>query len=903
MPAHGHLRLKLCIPSRRQPITLEDEELIDPDRIRGRALSLRRRPRLLALLSVVALFLPAARAQDDPLTAALDAAWAQGLDYRTRLDSLSARLERRREAERSLHAQGLEEILRLTTRADTAPPGGGQADSLFDQTVARLQRTRLGLRQALDAMDAASAVPDWPVNLDPAASSALALQNRVRALDSLRASTEAEAEGLRRLEASVRWEALQARGDLVRRLNALRIAELSRLSPARRREILGITQQGFAQLRREITQIDLAARLYLRARIHDLHSLPAVRRNVFRVGSVLRVTLELIALVIAFAWVWRRWKPAVVRLRRGLFRRVRGYQAKQTLEAGLGMLEVLGPWGLYLLTLSLAEGVLGEYAHRGELSLLLRLARIYGYYRLAIDACYALLLRAAGRYRFQTGGTWRRRAYTSIRAAARLLGAVSVLLLVSALFLGRGYLYHLVLRLAWVFGVLFALRLLGAWRGEISSAYLQASPQGRVAAAVRRYGAHWYGLFVSLLAFLFLAARAAAALARDFAMGFDQTRKALAFVSRKRMEKQAEKRGYAEARPEDLPSPLRQAFSEDPLERDAPAVDCFPGLDRLQGSIEQWRAGNGGGIFLLTGEPGTGKTSWLARIPSGDLAVTGVHFTDRPASAAELARTLGASLLEKGAAPESMNALATALLALPPRIVCLESLHSLFLSAIGGYDCLEAFLALAEATSRKVYWVCTCDGFAWIHLKAVRPEMAVFRGRQKLGPWSEKNIRALLQMRLSASGMQARYDDLVLDRMEGVSAEATLLRTEEGYSRLIWDYADGNPRVAINCWLRSVDPEGPDRVRVRLFRSLGTTELESAGESGLFVLAAIVNHVYLTLEETSRVTHYPPGLCRIQLDRFSELGALLREDGRYRVATPWQRPVIRLLRRRNLLQD
>ena len=73
--------------------------------------------------------------------------------------------------------------------------------------------------------------------------------------------------------------------------------------------------------------------------------------------------------------------------------------------------------------------------------------------------------------------------------------------------------------------------------------------------------------------------------------------------------------------------------------------------------------------------------------------------------------------------------------------------------------------------------------------------------------------------------------------------------------------------------------------------------------AALFVLAAVVNHENLGLEETAQVTRLPASLCRIHVERFRELGALVGSEGRFRVSTHWQRAAIRLLRRRNLLAD
>ncbi len=842
-------------------------------------------------------------APNERLAAAMAAALSQGRTYRAELDSLQVRLERQQDAESASHARELDRILGLAQRCDTTAVGSAEAGALYNEIVDSLREIRPRLRQALDELGAASTLPAWPVVLGDEVRGAAPFADQVRALDSLRAVAESHAAELRQFERAVRWLAVETRGERGQRLNALRIAQLSRLSSAQRREILGFSRTGIAQFRRELTQLGLSAQLYLARRGHELQQLPSSLRRFLRSGSTYRVGLKLLVLLAVSIWVGQNWRRILLWFRREIFRRVRGMREKVLVEGLLGILQVVAPWGLFLIGIHLVRRTLGPQAGLPEVDVVLQLAWIYGLYRLAIDAAYALLLRAAGRYRLPTSDTLERKIFITVRTAARLAVAIALLLQLSSLLLGEGYLYHLVILLAWVLCIAFSLRLVTAWRAEISEAYLRVSPSGRLAAAVRRTRTRRFGLFVALIAFGLIAGRALAVMARDFALEFDQTRKALAFLFRRRMEKHAEKRGYADGRLEDLPAALVGAFSEQPLRAADPAVEHFPGLEQLGRDIETWRAGRGGGAFLLTGEPGIGKTSWLARMPAADLPVVSVLLTDRPSSTAELERLLAAELLPGEPQPSHPGPLAERLASGPPRIVIVDRLQNLFLAAIGGYECLEEFISIVEATSRRVFWVCACNTFAWIHLKAVRPDLAVFRRWQNLPAWSEERIRSLIAQRLSSSGFDANYEDLVLDRMEGVSAEATLLRTEEGYTRLLWDYSDGNPRVALHCWLRSVVPDGPERVRVRLFRAPTPEELESGGESGLFILAAIVNHENLTLAEAARTTSYEPSLCRIQLDRFLECGALVVEAGRYRVTTRWQRPVIRLMRRRNLLQD
>ena len=69
------------------------------------------------------------------------------------------------------------------------------------------------------------------------------------------------------------------------------------------------------------------------------------------------------------------------------------------------------------------------------------------------------------------------------------------------------------------------------------------------------------------------------------------------------------------------------------------------------------------------------------------------------------------------------------------------------------------------------------------------------------------------------------------------------------------------------------------------------------------MLAAIVTHESVSLDDLVRVTRYPESSCRIHVDRLLDLGAVVDSDGLDRVSTTWHRTAVRLLRRRNLIPD
>jgi hypothetical protein len=840
-------------------------------------------------------------APGDTLAEALAQELRRTLAFRQQLERLDAERTAAAARDRDTASAALERSAALAAEARVVPDASAGADRLYAAIVGELREARPRLRQALDVLRHPSPVPEFEPGLDAAQLDVPSIADEVARLRQDQAEIERTVERSRGLGAEQRWAAVERWGLVVERLDAARLEALAKLTDATRGEVLGIGREGIAQLGREALQLVLSARLYAARRLHDLDRVPAFLRDVFAVGGATYVLLRVAGVLFA-GWMLarrgRRLREVTRRFLFGLARSARGRRRAEALGAALG---VVAPWSLFLAVLWALGWALGPAAAGPELRVLLRIALLYGVYRLSIDVGFEIIVRLARRYRLQLDPERTRKLLRSVRTMMRVFIGIAVLLVLSAQFLGRGYLYHLVVRLAWVVVLVAAVRVLASWRSVIADAYLEVGPTGRLAELVRRTRDHWYGVFVAATSFGWLAGRAAIVLGRDFAMGFDQTRRALAFLFRRRIERQAERLGYAEVDVESLPGHVRDAFTEDPVSDGPRVTDRFPGLDRLTRAIEAWRGGSTGGSFLLTGERGTGKTSWLARARAGtdSLPVSDVVLRDRAHGEAELARALSPG----GSSADGLDALRERLLAEPPRVIVVDLGQNLFLGTVGGYQAFESFASLVEATSRNVFWLCSISAFAWEHVAAVRPDLTVFRHHQELQPWSEEEIRELIRTRTAASGLRLTYDDLFLDRMEGVSAGERVLQTEEGYTRLLWDYSDGNPRVALHYWLRSLVLESPSQARVRLFRAPPIEELARVGEMGLFLLAAIVVHENLTLDEAVAVTRYPEGPSRIHLERLVELGALRLHATRYRVTTHWHRAVVRLLRRGNLLSD
>ena len=823
---------------------------------------------------------------------------------RASLARLEADLAQARESQAEHAKRVLNEVWELDARLQgaSAKTEGAQ---IFDLAVEKQQRAFRLLRQALATWSAPSSVPDTrPDENLMATLGDSSVAERVDAIRAAYAELGSAAARTRDIERDVRWQALQYESEHVRILNALRIRAFDSLPAARRGAVLGIGRAGLAQMRLEATHLTLSARAYVASRLRNLDRIPVALRDVFKLGSAFYVLLRVALVVGAALLVRRHWKQIFAAAQQALMRNAHDFRDARRVRSIVGMLRAAAPWILVLLALWVLRRALGAAGHWPEFVVLLRIATWYAGYRLTVSVLHTSVVRVATHYFPELRPTTTLALLHSLRRILGVVFGIGVLLDVSEILLGAGYLHQLVVGVAGLVVFFTILAVLHGWRHEIADAYLRVVPAGRLAAAVQRTRNLWFGFSVGIVAFVWLAGRALVVVGRDFALGFDQVRRALAFLFRRRMEKRAEQRGYASGDIEKLPPALVEQFVEDPVGDANLVVDHFPGMQEFESNLAQWRETGSGGQFLLIGERGMGKSSWLRRVNGSEgLGVVRCQLDERVWTPRALAQDLQSRLLPEGASAPRIADLQRALLDGEPRLIVLDMCQNLFLSMVGGYEGLEAFSELMNETSSNVFWLCACNSHAWRHVEAVRPDLVLFQYRQALGRWSEEAIHELIDKRVRASGVEVNFQDLVLDRLDPGTAENRLEGAEEAYIRLLWDHSDGNPRAALHYWLRSLEPEGDGRVRARLFRAPSTERLEAMNEVAQFILAAVVTHENLTVPETAATTRYPHKLCRMHLNRFVEHEILVIEEGRYRLSTHWHRTAVRFLSRKNLLAD
>ncbi len=797
-----------------------------------------------------------------------------------------------RSAARLLQARDLS----LWTAAPELTPA--DADALYDDTVSVLVGFREQLSLALVRLESPRLTAAFSPELDLDSAPYKDAPERSDLLERI-ASVREEEERLRREE---RENRLREASDLVRdvaAVNELRIGLIPRLSLAKRESVLGLTREGLAQLGREARHVLLMARWYPVRLLNEWRTLGSRARDLFAVGKASWIGLQEVALLAAALIVRRRYRNWLKALRRLAVARVQNRALNLVADRWLRFFgAVAGELGL-LAFLYLFFGVLGS-GTPPELDVLRAVVIGYAWYRFSISAVHHAVASAAGIGGIAVPPELNRRILGSVRTVARYGYAVAVLLILSHNTLGRGYLYTLVVRFFWLGALPLAFVLIQRWRTDIADAYLRLYPEGRFARAVEATRHRPDGFFVAAAAFCAVAARGLTLYGQEAMLRFEQTRRALAFLFRRRLEKRAESVGLGSSDVAVLPEALRDAFEEGPVSPEL-AIPRYPHLEEARERIADWTEGRLAQAVALVGERGIGKTSWLAELArsSPAPAMCRILLTDRLTTAPALCRHLGQEL-GLGRA-ETVTDLARAACAAPRRVVLLDQAQNLMLRAPGGLEGYEAFAELVAGTSASLFWVCSFSKYAWEHLGNVYRGRDLFRAVHRLDTWPEEDIGALIAHRMGSVGCRASYEDLVVDRVDGTEFQSEVIRTGERYRRLLWDYADGNPRVAVHFWLRSLIPDGMNRVRVRLFAAPSAEELDALGEQSRFLLAAIVTHENLSLQEAARVLRYPRHLCEAALNYLVAQGLLEFADGRYRVTVHWNRAVLRFLRRKHLL--
>jgi hypothetical protein len=769
-----------------------------------------------------------------------------------------------------------------------------------------LRQLRGDAGRALAALNAPSEVPvlesSPPIDNQAYATHAEAAQ-RVRGL---RGQLVVAHGGLAQREAQARLEHASDVMNTLQALQARRVLLLAQLAPAQRDALTGLTRSAWARVLGEVDYLRLMVRWYPVKRMQQLRALPQQLAAPWQAGLSGALAAAL-ALLVASGWVRYHVRGWVDGARKAMLAQLEAPTARWLTSSVMHMLARLGRELVLLLTTYLLfDRVLADRWVWPEWDVLRSLAYAYAWYRLALAFLHRVVQVAVSRY-WLVSPVLNGKMLRSLRWVARMVLVYAVYVILAQALLGRGALYGIAREVALLGLVLIAWRLILAWRAEVTAAYLAAFPEGSLAERVRANEGRSQGLVIAFAAFGFVAARGLWIWLRDSALRFEQTRKALAYLFRRQLERKSKNQGV-ESDNSALPDDLLACLTEDAATGDL-RVNVYPHLDEVLARAKGLNAGGIGAVVALAGDRGVGKTSWLLELEQRvgqDLPCTVCTLQQRDLSVAGLCAALSAIwALEP---TEDPDVLVLSILAMPPQVVMLDLVQNLMLRAVGGLAAQAALLRIAQATSGQVLWVLAYARWPFEFLQRTRPDRDVYDQVVMLKPWSESQIGELLDARMAHAGYVADYETLLSDpsmpRAVGVQRPGDpeeMERSEDRYHRLVWDYADGNPRVALHFFRLSLVWSAGRKVDVRLFPTPSVDALEEFEWRTWLVLACLVQHENLRVSDAVASLRFPQAECARALQLLQQRGFLTCVDGCYRVAPHWARAVHRFLQRKKML--
>lgn len=792
----------------------------------------------------------------------------------------------------------LAQLVVLRNRAGDTPVGSPGMDALYDDMVRVMQEARGYVASSLDSYTSIPPAPRYRGDLSSLSPIDEKQKASIAELRNLAGETASLADGAEALAAELSWSRLKASVAWAGEINTLRLDVLRKVSRVKRARLLGITRDGIDQLKREITDITLFIRWSKAGGKKILFEEISTLRDPFVAGGLASKVLWFAFLIAVYVYVIRHGRGFLERLRGFLANVLRSSKLIRRMQQAILIADDMFNELILLCVVLLSPYIVGFDPAHTYWHVVFAVAVWYAAYRLVIKvSLHTIDWLVPGN---QIGN---RLLLRSILLVGRYILIVNVILIIAEAILGRGYLYHIVTRIAWIgIFIIFAL-LIRWWRDGISEAYLRVKPSGTLAGFVLATRTRWFGFFVAIAAFGVLLIDTLAHAFRRFVYSFEQSQRMLAYLFRRRLERKALLSGEVVEVHRVLPPEAAVFFDEGPVVEPSMQIDYFPHMDLFTKAVQEWKSGGHIGAFAVVGDFGFGKTTWLnearRRADIGNTAL--LALSERATTRQEALKHLASGLSAPAEAGADVESLSAWLHSGEKRLIVVDDLHLWFLRSIDALDALRTFNSLVELSGDRVFWLCSFSNYPYRYYSWASRDNTVFRTVVRLSAWPENTIETLLRKRTDLTGWRLSFDDLLLEEAEDYPAKVNPADTAKDYNRLVWDLSLGSPRAAIQYWVSSLSVDEGGVAHVQFFKRPDGSLLDKLNEQDRFILACIVWHEQVTVPEITSMLRFPSMTCRDAVLRLKETG-VLRSRGDYeRVTAQWWPEVVRYLKRKHLV--
>lgn len=236
-------------------------------------------------------------------------------------------------------------------------------------------------------------------------------------------------------------------------------------------------------------------------------------------------------------------------------------------------------------------------------------------------------------------------------------------------------------------------------------------------------------------------------------------------------------------------------------------------------------------------------------------------------------------------------------------LFCIDNSQRLVSPKVNGISSLIKFINIIRRGRGNHGVVLGLEQSAWRFVERARGERLILDRMLRLPRWTEEQLTELMKSRINTDEQYAiHFDDLKIPKQWDDQELDEVEKAQNGFFRILWNYSDGNPSVALRFFRMSLFKDiEKKRVVARIFKAPEDKGLELLPKPMLAVLRAIVQLELASAEELSECTQLSYIEVLNTLRFFQNRGFITMIDDKAKISDHWYRFVTNTLHNQHLL--
>lgn len=240
------------------------------------------------------------------------------------------------------------------------------------------------------------------------------------------------------------------------------------------------------------------------------------------------------------------------------------------------------------------------------------------------------------------------------------------------------------------------------------------------------------------------------------------------------------------------------------------------------------------------------------------------------------------------------------------KIFFLENFQNMYLRSMDGFEALERFLLFMERTQRKVFFIVSCNLYAWNYINLATSAARYFQRTISINSLSVAQTEELILKRHNSSGYDVKFEmpedaGIVrkIEKMKDRDDQQNFLKKH--YFEKLTKLSAGNIRSSILMWLGSIKEITSESMSVSSEMLTDYPFISDLPKDELFTLTAIIMHDALDANDYSIVSRENESESSMMLYRLYNKGLLIKKDESFQIHPFIYRDVVRVLKSLNML--